>query len=543
MDQQNNCDELQQKEILLKTEIIDKGYDTEKFISFMEQQKENGGQDIDMWTYQELIQAIASFQQLSSQQLDQQFQANFSDRKSDIEDKNLQYVVQQQENSYQKIENQNKEQEQLLNSELNIISDQSKIHLCKVQDKKQILKSDEINVFITKYQRISGGIFTSSYYSYTVQTDPIGWNVQRRYSDFLWLRELLCKIYPGKSIAPIPKKSVLKNENELYLHKRMKFLENFLKSIFKCELLRHDKWFFAFLSSKDEKDFKQIQKLSTQVQKVTKLEQIISIDGKIQLENNENLSAYNLEATQLINSVDICYKKLRKESKQLLLDFDQLSNTIFNMGSTCAELYQLSNKFNQSIPQGKIQKLDILYISMNNMLVQWGNNLTAQIKIVQEELCYFFKFHHHSILVLKEFMKLKDQAQQEYDKFKSKLELKKNKLFTTQDFNKWEIPAIQLKALQDSNLTQNKEISFQIMLPQETEIQEDLKNFLSYYNIQSNVEVTRLLENTVSEFSKHFTTFCSLQKEQIAEQKLIWDQSIVNLTNLQYPKELIKKST
>ncbi|CAD8067055.1 unnamed protein product [Paramecium primaurelia] len=543
MDQQNNCDELQQKEILLKTEIIDKGYDTEKFISFMEQQKENGGQDIDMWTYQELIQAIASFQQLSSQQLDQQFQANFSDRKSDIEDKNLQYVVQQQENSQQKIENQNKEQEQLLNSELNIISNQSKIHLCKVQDKKQILKSDEINVFITKYQRISGGIFTSSYYSYTVQTDPIGWTVQRRYSDFLWLRELLCKIYPGKSIAPIPKKSVLKNENELYLQKRMKFLDNFLKSIFKCELLRHDKWFFAFLSSKDEKDFKQIQKLSTQVQKVTKLEQIISIDGKIQLENNENLIAYNLEATQLINSVDICYKKLRKDSKQLLLDFDQLSNTIFNMGSTCAELYQLSNKFNQSIPQGKISKLDILYISMNNMLVQWGNNLTAQIKIVQEELCYFFKFHHHSILVLKEFMKQKDQAQQEYERFSTRLELKKNKLFTTQDFNRWEIPAIQLKALQDSNLTQNKEISFQIMLPQETEIQEDLKNFLSYYNSQSNVEVTRLLENTVSEFSKHFTTFCSLQKEQIAEQKLIWDQSIVNLTNLQYPKELIKKST
>ncbi|CAD8061303.1 unnamed protein product [Paramecium primaurelia] len=541
MDQQNNCDEVKQKEMLLKTEILDKGYDSEAFINFMEQQKDNGGQDIDMWTYQELTLAIASFQQINQPQLDQQIQNIGFSKQSDCEDKKLQNVEQDEQNL-------KKEQTQSsllneLNKDNDVKSNFSKIHLCKVQDKKELLLSNEIKVQITKYQRIPGGIFTSSYYSYTVQTDPLGWIVQRRYSDFLWLRELLCKIYPGINVAPLPKKTVLKNEKELYLQKRMKFLEKFLKSIFNCELLRHDKWFYAFLSSKEEKEFKQIQKLSTQVQKVTKLEQIISIDGKIQLEINENLNAYNLEATQLVNSVDICYKKLRKESKQLLLDFDQLSNTIFNMGSTCAELYQLSNKFNQSIPQGKISQLDIFYISMNNMLVQWGNNLTSQIKIVQEELCYFFKFHHHSILVLKEFMKQKEHAQQEYERFKSRLEQKKNKLFTSQDFNRWEIPAVQLKAFQDSNLTQNKEFSFQIMLPQETIIQEDLKNIFAYYNNQSYLEVTKLFENTVSEFSDHFTTFCSLQKEQIAEQKLIWDQSIVNLTNLQYPKELIKKCT
>ncbi|CAD8087533.1 unnamed protein product [Paramecium sonneborni] len=548
MNQQNNSDEVQLKEMLLKTEILDKGYDSENFINFMELQKENGGQDIDMWTYQELTQAINQFQQLNQPQQDEQLQNIVSDKQLDLDDKKLQNIEQEEQNQNLTIQIQKKDQQQSIcgedkNKDTDIKSNLSKIHLCKIQDKKEQLQSNDISVYISKYQRIAGGIFTSSYYSYTVQTDPIGWIVQRRYSDFLWLRELLCKIYPGRNIAPLPKKSVLKNEKELYLQKRKKFLENFLKTVLKCELLRHDKWFFAFLSSKEEKDFKQIQKLSAQIQRVTKLEQIISIDGKIQLEINGNLNSHNIEATQLVNSVDICYKKLRRESKQLLLDFDQLSNTIFNMGQTCADLYQLSNKFNQSIPQGKISQLDILYISMNNMLVQWGNNLTSQIKIVQEELCYFFKFHHHQILVLKEFMKQKDQAQQEYEKFKSRLEQKKNKLFTTQDFNRWEIPAVQLKALQDENLTQNKEISFQIMLPQETTVQEDLKNIYAYFNSSSYIEITKHFENTVSEFSNHFTKFCSLQKEQIAEQKLVWDQSIVNLTNLQFPKELIKKTT
>ena len=45
-----------------------------------------------------------------------------------------------------------------------------------------------------------GGIFTSAYYIYNVVTEPLGWEVMRRYNDFAWLRDVLTKLYPGKNV-------------------------------------------------------------------------------------------------------------------------------------------------------------------------------------------------------------------------------------------------------------------------------------------------------------------------------------------------------
>ncbi|CAD8061070.1 unnamed protein product [Paramecium sonneborni] len=557
MQYQNESVQINRKQQLLRREIYDKGYDCQAFQDYMEQLKVNGGQDVNIWTYHELQEAINLFQTTNQPQLETIDLDDVSCRQSQIDD----HIQFESQSSIQQLPQIKEEQsQQNLNQQSQIVQNKiheeivakpsvdndrfyQKIHLCKSQDKKILLMAKELNVCITKFEKIPGGLFSASYYTYIITTEPIGWNVQRRYNDFLWLREILSKLYPGRYIPPLPKKTVLKNDQELYLIKRMKFLEKFLQYLFQYELIRHDRWFQAFLSIKEEKDFKHIQKLSTQISRVTKLEQIISLDGQIQLQINDNLGSYNNESALLINSIEVNYKKLRKESKQLLLDFDQLSNTIYNMGQTCTDLYQFSNKFNQSIPQGKISKLDILYISMNNMLVQWGNNLTAQIKIVQEELCSFFKFHHHSINSLKEFIKQKENAHQEYEKFKSKLELKKHKLFTLQDFNRWEIPSIQIKALQDSNLTQNREVCLAIMLPQETTLQEELKNIFAYYNYQQFSEINTHLENTVSDFSEHFIQFCSLQKEMIAEQKLVWDKSIINFNNLHHQQQIILKKT
>lgn len=47
-----------------------------------------------------------------------------------------------------------------------------------------IFTPKEVNVQIVKYERVPGGIFTSAYYHYTVVTEPLGWNVLRRYNDF-----------------------------------------------------------------------------------------------------------------------------------------------------------------------------------------------------------------------------------------------------------------------------------------------------------------------------------------------------------------------
>lgn len=56
----------------------------------------------------------------------------------------------------------------------------------------------EKNKFWNSFEEISGGtIFSQKYTVYNISTIGKEWNVKRRYSDFLWLRKYLAKIFPG----------------------------------------------------------------------------------------------------------------------------------------------------------------------------------------------------------------------------------------------------------------------------------------------------------------------------------------------------------
>lgn len=73
------------------------------------------------------------------------------------------------------------------------------------------MKTKNLNIRILSYEKVPGFLFSAPYCLYKVATDPIDWLVSRRYSDFQWLRDVLIKLYPGKNIPPIPKKSLTKN--------------------------------------------------------------------------------------------------------------------------------------------------------------------------------------------------------------------------------------------------------------------------------------------------------------------------------------------
>lgn len=56
------------------------------------------------------------------------------------------------------------------------------------------------------------------------------WNVKRRFSEFIWLRNTLLKIYPGLVVPTLIEKSLQKTSLEL-LSKRKIMMEYFLKEI------------------------------------------------------------------------------------------------------------------------------------------------------------------------------------------------------------------------------------------------------------------------------------------------------------------------
>lgn len=65
-------------------------------------------------------------------------------------------------------------------------------------------------------------------------------------------------------------------------------------------------------------------------------------------------------------------------------------------------------------------------------------------------------------------MKTRDQAAYEFERFKQRLDLKKDKLFQGQEIGRWEIPQSILSQLKKEDLMQNKRITMLLMLPKET---------------------------------------------------------------------------
>ena len=113
----------------------------------------------------------------------------------------------------------------------------------------------------TRPEVVKGGLFSSSYIKYSIKTEPMGWLVKRTFSDIVWLRSTLQKIYPGLIVPPIPKQKVKKTNNE-FVTKRKSFLERFFNDLLEHPELRNSKILFYFLSIQDEKKFKHAVKVN-----------------------------------------------------------------------------------------------------------------------------------------------------------------------------------------------------------------------------------------------------------------------------------------
>ena len=65
---------------------------------------------------------------------------------------------------------------------------------CKKKD--EVLNGKDFAIKIKEYKIQQGGLFTPSHINYVICTLPLGWEVQRRFSDFNWLKRTLLKQYP-----------------------------------------------------------------------------------------------------------------------------------------------------------------------------------------------------------------------------------------------------------------------------------------------------------------------------------------------------------
>jgi hypothetical protein len=79
-----------------------------------------------------------------------------------------------------------------------------------------------------------------------------------------------------------------------------------------------------------------------------------------------------------MNGAEMLYKEITRSSKFLQNIYIDETNTLYKMGNYFADLHILVRNFNNRVPTYRQTVLNDTYITLNNMMVEWGNIVRNQ---------------------------------------------------------------------------------------------------------------------------------------------------------------------
>ena len=256
------------------------------------------------------------------------------------------------------------------NFEKNILNKSIKEAECLKLEKTQ-LNDITILVNIANPHQINNSLFTNNYVLYDISTVQFNWIVNRRYSDFIWLRDCLKSLFPGDIIPLLPKKKIGGRRFEKdFLEKRKNGLQNFINEIVNNEKYKTTEVLNIFLSCNDRNIYEQKMKtINPKLLNRQNIYNIQNIDGKnkiINLNNNE----FEKEIFIFFNSISTftsCQNDLLQSLQKNLSGYKK------TMANACNYLEEAENNFS---------KLSMMMTKIN---------ISDKMKNVYEQYEIFFK--------------------------------------------------------------------------------------------------------------------------------------------------------
>ena len=592
MSTEQEPDQLQVKQQLLKAEIIDKNLDQMKFLQYCISQKENGD-DLNNWTLEELKTCVNNFQeslkpkqssslnfflstaksntqpqpqpqtqpqQIQFQQYPQNMQYPYPNNPNQFNNQPYQNISPYQQNyqqynqPYQQFNpsfqqqynpsltntplqgNQIPQQgpaliqsvttlnplQQMLNSEkmqqkintdiqdLNIeytkqSPPRTKFEVICKKAEKTVLNDKDIKVIIQNPKTTEKSLLASQFTIYEVCTESMHWLVHRRYSDFDWLRTILCKFYPRILIPPIPGKKVGNRRfEEDFIEKRMKFLQKFMDELMKNEELKSSEALYSFLSFNDRVQFERKIKELNNIVTSQYCEDLKTISGKLTVLYDDYNENYYIN---LNNYYKLQYQVLTR------LNYN-MKNFYRNMTMACMSLEEVHKDFETlNILNSKVkikEQITKTYEELSIFFKNWKRILFNENEIIKENIKDFFKFHKMENLSFIELIDSRELIRQKYAAEKAKLDAKKEKLYKIMDFNKWEIED-NFGQVDRALLFRDKNYAFDKMCTRETQALENIHkmlgyaNFMNYDQLKKNIDYkSKKFVEVTKEFANKF---------------------------------------
>ena len=505
--------DIEMKQNLIKSTIIDKNYDKNAFFNFCMSKKKEGGDDLANWTMEELNSVINQFTEeqnkiLSNNQLREEQYRRQREMAQNIQlnmgEINQNYMQQQQ--PQQKPQN------------------LSSVEFVCQKLPKSFLNDKQIKVTIQNPKPVEMGFFSSNYIVYEIQTnilpDKINWLVNRRYSDFINLRTALQNQFPNNLVPPLPGKKMGGRRFELdFVSKRMHFLNEFLNNLVSVEEFKASDILVSFLSMVDRTQFEyKMKETNNFPAPPLYIEDIKTLSGKVKIFIDNNLN------DQYFGNVQN-YFKLQNQLLEKLNEDLKFFYKMMNAAVTNLENVQKDFEFLHLLNSQVHMKEDIVksYDQFGFFFKNWKNIIFNQNDIIRKRVKDFFKYVKMEGEAYLELFTKREEIQNKFTNDSKKLQAKKDKLWAQMDISKWEI-------LEDFGridrvlLVRDKIYGCSKMCTTETNNLNNLQKKLGYVNKCSIDELKKLVNKYKNTFVDNIKLFSGDLYPIINDELNVWSQ-------------------
>ena len=485
-------DELEKKQTFLRANILEKGYDAEEFMNFLQTKKGEFGLDLNNWNISELKIAVQEF--ISSLEKDNLLLNPQNINKEEEVDKNLNN---DNNNNLENDENNNKEE---IDQEENQNTNKSveDIIECQKVTPNEFILSNDVDIKLSFPQKIEGGLFTKSYVTYLMQTTPLDFKLRKRYSDFEWLRNILSLIYINCIIPPLCKKNYTDRFSEVLIAKRTRSIEKFMKGILIHPLIRNDEIFYNFISTESEAEFEKKKKIYNKIQSPGSLINVKSLSGEINVSvsNEKEIYFQNIKNNADFNINTL--QKITKGYKALMNQMDQISDKMKEISQYWKEIYNANLQYYEK--PNTVESYNIL----SKIMQDWSETNKRQKILINEYIREYFRYIKNEFVSLKDLAQKVDNNKSIYNKAFDKLNSSKENLFK-QDISSWGLSSYDMD--DKIKLVNNKELAFSKMLPRDTKRVDVLRKNYGFYLNSIISEYERIKDLNNKRHKTWITTF------------------------------------
>ena len=491
--------ELEQKQNFLRINILEKGYDAEQFMNFLQSKKGDLGLDLNNWTVNELTLAVQEFITINNTINLQNFPNN-NIINNNINNNQILNNPEPQIHQEQNIENNDNliQMETEINPNHTKFQSQDEFIHCEKAIQNELSQAKEPEIKLSFPEKVEGGLFSKSYVTYLMQTTPMEYKLRKRYSDFEWLRNILSTIYVNCVIPPLCKKNYAGRFSEVLISKRTRSIEKFMNGILIHPLMKNSEIFYNFISMEKEADFEKKKKEYNRLSSPVILNNVKSLTGELKVTVSKEKEIYLENIKDNCDLNEQLLQKITKGYKALILLMEKLSEKMKELSELWKDIYKKSIKYFEK--PNTSTSFDIL----SKIMIDWSEINKKQKILVNEGIREYFRYIKNEFHAIKDLALKVDTHKALYVKAFDKLMTMKENTFK-QDISTWGLNSIDME--NKSQLLINKNLAFSKMLPRDTKKVDDLRHNYGFYLNSLISEFERIREINAKRHKKYINIF------------------------------------